>query len=173
MLVTLLLTLTLMSGGAVFLSMQLRSSKSAALVKQKITSEQCAEAGATAARGVVANNYGLWTSGLCNPPPPVGTGTCVVGSAASEPTWLASPAVDHDLDKNGTSDFVLTLVDNQDEVAPKANDMTKDNDLQIWVISTCTMGDVATTVRELVKFTPGNICYQSQLGGCGGAGNSK
>lgn len=173
MLITLLLTVALLSGGAVFLGMQLKSSRSAGLVKQKITAEQCAEAGIVASRTTVASNYGLWSTSLCNQPAPNGTGTCVIGSSASEPTWLNASVIDHDLDDNGTSDFVLTLIDNFDEVAPSANDATKDNDLQVWIVSTCTSGEITTQVRELVKYTPGNTCYQAQLGGCGGGGNSK
>lgn len=173
MLITLLLTSALLAGGAVMLGMQLKSTRSAGLVKQKITSEQCAEAGLIAGRSAVASNYGSWTGSLCNQAPPLGTGSCVIGSAASEPAWLNASVVDHDLDDNGTSDFVLTLIDNNDEVAPTANDPAVDNDLQVWVISTCTSGDITTQVRELVKYTPGNTCYQAQLGGCGGGGNSK
>lgn len=173
MLITMLLTVALLAGGSVMLGMQLKSSRSAGLVKQKITSEQCAEAGIVAGRGTVASNYGSWTGSLCNQAPPLGTGSCVIGSAASEPAWLNASVVDHDLDDNGTSDFVLTLIDNVDEVPPAANDPAKDNDLQVWVISTCTTGDITTQVRELVKYTPGNTCYQAQLGGCGGGGNSK
>lgn len=169
-LITLLLIAAMLGGGATLLGMQLRSSRSAGLVRQKVTSQSCAEGGLAAARPLVIANYGQWTSGLCNPPSPAGTGSCVIGSAASEAAFLQSPAVDHDLDNNGTSDFVLTLVDNEDETA--TNDMTKDNDLQVWVISTCTSGDVTTSARELVRYTPGGTCYQTQLGGCGGGGNS-
>ncbi len=172
LLITLLLTVAMLGGGATFLGMQLRSTRGAGLARQRITSESCAEAGLAAARVAVASNYGQWTSGLCNQPAPNGTGTCVIGSATFEPNFLKSPAIDHDLDNNGTSDFVLTLLDNDDEIAPVANDPTKDNDLQVWVSSTCTSGDITTTSRELVRYTPGGTCYQAQLGGCGGGGNS-
>lgn len=172
LLITLLLIVAMLAGGATFLSIQLRSSRASGLVKDRISSQSCAEAGLAAARTQVANNYGQWTSSLCNPPAPTGTGTCAIGSATAEPVWLRSPVVDHDLDDNGTSDFVLTLVDNDDEPAPMINDPTHDNDLQVWVISTCTIGDITAVVRELVKYTPAGTCYQTQLGGCGGAGNS-
>ena len=165
LLITLFLIVALLGGGATFLSMQLTSSKSAGVVKQKITSQACAEAGLVAGRSAVASNYPLWSVSFC-------TSSCVVGSASSEPTFLRSPLVDHDLDNNGTSDFVLTLVDNNDEVAPEANNPEVDNDLQAWLVSTCTMGDITTSARELVKFMPGGTCYANQLGGCGGTGNS-
>src|SRR5690606_3261174 len=124
-----------------------------------------------AARPGVAANYGSWNAGLCNPPAPRGNGSCTIGAQASEPAFLN--AVDHDLDDDGTADFVLTLVDNYDEVAPATNNMALDNDLQVFVISTCTkFSDMPVTVSELVQYTPGGTCYPTQLGGCAGTGNN-
>jgi hypothetical protein len=108
----------------------------------------CAEAGLAAARAQTAANYATWTPSLCNPPPPRGTGVCVIGSPAAEPAWLRTPFVDHDLDNDGVDDFVLTLVDNED-----ADGMTSDSDQQVYVISTCTKyPDHQVQVSELVRY---------------------
>jgi hypothetical protein len=173
-LITMLLVVSMLGGGAVLLNMQLHSSRSVAVVKQRISGQACAEAGLAAARGLVAANYSLWGPSLCNPPPPRGTGTCVIGSPTFEPVFLRSPAVDHDLDNDGTADFVLTLLDNDDEVAPATNNLAVDNDLQVYIVSTCIQNpENPIRVSELVRYTPGGTCYSTQLGGCGGAGNNK
>jgi hypothetical protein len=169
-LITLVIILALLGGGAVLVSMQLHATKSAGVVREKIGGTMCAEAGLAAARALVAANYQSWGPSLCNPPPPRGTGTCTIGAVASEPSWLA--AVDHDLDDDGVADFVLTLVDNDDE-APATNNMAVDNDLQVFVVATCVKNpELPVTVSELVQFTPGGTCYPTQLGGCAGTGNN-
>jgi hypothetical protein len=167
LLVTMILTASLLAGGAVLVSLQLKSTRSTELAKDRITSLYCAEAGLAAARQVVASNYAQWNASLCNPPAPEGTGTCVIGSVASQPSWLA--AIDNDLDDDGAPDFVITLVDNRDD---SPDDPTVDNDLQVFVVSTCTMFPDRLQVRELIRFNAGGNCYQAQLGGCGGNGNA-
>lgn len=165
-----IMIVSLLGGGAVLVSMQLHSTKSAGVVRARINGTMCAEAGLSAARALVIANYTSWSSALCNPPAPRGTGTCVIGSTAAEPAWLS--AVSHDLDGDGVADFVLTLVDNDDE-APATNNMAVDNDLQIYIVSTCIMNpDSPVSVSELVQFTPGGTCYPTQLGGCTGTGNN-
>jgi hypothetical protein len=161
--ITAMLAVSLLGGGAVLVRMQLASTQSVAVTRSKITGNACAEAGLAAARAAVTNNYGLWGPALC-------AGSCVVGSTASEPSFLAS--IDHDLDNDGTADFVITLVDNDDETP--VSDKTKDNDLQVYVVSTCLIDpSVRVQVSELVEFTPPGNTYDSQAGGVMGYGNSK
>ncbi len=146
-----MLIVALLGGGAVLLAMQLTSTRSTGITKATVTSRYCAEAGVSAAQPLVAANYAIWNASLCNPLPPRGTGACVIGSPAAEPIWLRSPAVSHDLDGDGTDDFVLTLVDNDDE--PAANDLTVDSDKQITIVSTCIMqAESPTQVSELVRY---------------------
>ena len=169
-LITMIIVVALLSGGAVLLGMQLSSTRSTELTRSGMTALYCAEAGLAAARPIVATNYASWNAALCNPPAPAGTGTCVVGSAAAEPSFLST--LNHDLDGDGVSDFVITLKDNDDEQSPLTQDYTHDNDLQVWIISTCTkFPETKKQVSELVRFNVGGTCYESQLGGCGGNGN--
>ncbi len=164
-LVTLVLIVALLGGGAVLVGMQFQSTRAAGLVTSRAKALACAEAGVVAARSAVAANYALWSTSLCNPPAPRGTGSCVIGSAAGEPSWLQGSAIDHDIDNDGNDDFVITLVDNDDEIG--ANNLALDNDLQIWVVSTCTSNpELQVQVMELVLFTPKQPCYDPQKLGC-------
>src|ERR1044071_6437040 len=121
MLVTLILTAALLGGAAVLVSTQLASTRSADLVKTATLSMYCADAGLASARSVVLASYPLWAGSI-------GTGT--------EPSWITS-GVNHDIDSDGTADFVITLTDNDDEVAPVTADATRDNDRRIFVVSRC------------------------------------
>lgn len=157
MLVTLILIAALLGGAAVLVSTQLAASRSTDLVRMTMLSADCAEAGLVSARPVVLASYALWAGSL-------GTGT--------EPSWITS-GVNHDLDGDGAADFVITLKDNDDELPPLTNDPTTDNDRRIFVISRCIKyGEVPREVGELVQYSGGGSCYQSQQGGCAGNGNS-
>jgi hypothetical protein len=156
MLVTLILIAALLGGAAVLVSTQLAASRSTDLIRMTMLSTDCAEAGLSAARPVVLANYALWAGSL-------GTGT--------EPSWITS-AVNHDLDGDGAADFVITLKDNDDD-APGANDLLHDNDLRIFVVSRCTKySETPKEIEELVQYSGGGTCYQSQQGGCASNGNS-
>jgi hypothetical protein len=156
MLVTLILIAALLGGAAVLASTQLAASRSTDLVRTTMLSTNCAEAGLSAARPVVLANYAQWAGSL-------GTGT--------EPSWITS-GVNHDLDGDGVADFVVTLKDNDDD-APAANDLLHDNDLRIFIVSRCTKySEVPKEVEELVRYSGGGTCYQSQQGGCASNGNS-
>jgi hypothetical protein len=171
-LITMLLTVALLAGGAVLIGMQLTSTKTTDVARLNKSSLYCAEAGLVAARAAVAANYPAWGAALCNPPPPRGTGTCVIGSPAAEPIFLQHPAVNHDIDGDGAQDFVLTLVDNDDEPGSGANDLSVDVDLQIFVTSTCIkFPDIRRQVSELVKHNAVVPCHKAQAGGCDGGGN--
>jgi type II secretory pathway component PulK len=157
MLVTLLLITALLSGAAILVSTQLSANRSTELVRSSTWSSYCAEAGLSAARPVVMANYPQWAGSL-------GTGV--------EPSWIAS-AIDHDLDGDGAADFAITLKDNDDETAPAPNNLARDNDLRIFIISRCfKYREVPKEVAELVQFSGGGTCYQSQQGGCASNGNS-
>src|SRR5262245_14617585 len=156
MLVTLILIAALLGGAAVLVSTQLASSRSTDLIRTTMQSTDCAEAGLAAARPVVLANYAQWAGSL-------GTGV--------EPSWITS-GVNHDLDGDGAADFVITSKDNDDD-APATNDPTRDNDLRIFIVSRCIKyGEVPKEIEELVQFSGGGTCYQSQQGGCASNGNS-
>lgn len=152
MLVTMILMSALLSGAAVLVSMQLKATRGAGIVREKISSLHCAEAGLVGAKATIAASYGLWNASL----------------GQTEPAWLAG--IDHDLDDDGAPDFAITLRDNFDEVP---EDPARDNDLTIYVVSTCTKyPDAPTEVTELVRYNGAASCYQAQLGGCGGNANA-
>lgn len=156
MVVTMVLVSALLAGSAVLASVQIKSSRSAELTKASISALHCAESGIVAARATVMNSYGSWNAAL---------------AAGTEPAWLT--AVDHDVDNDGEPDFTITLKDNDDESAPTANNVAVDNDLTIYIVSTCIKyPDVQTQVAEMVRFNGSSNCYQSQLGGCGGNNNA-
>ncbi|MDB4959005.1 MAG: hypothetical protein JWO36_6574 [Myxococcales bacterium] len=156
MLVTMILVAALFAGGAVLVSMQLGATRSTDVTRNGLSALYCAEAGLAAARPVVANNYANWSGSL---------------GTATEPSWLSG--INHDIDGDGSADFVITLKDNDDELPPLTNDLTHDNDLKIYIVSTCIKyPETPKEVRELVQFNLNATCYQSQEGGCGGNGNS-
>lgn len=155
MLVTLIVITALMAGATALISMQLSSSRGAELSRASNTAVHCAEAGLATALSTVATSYTQWNAAL---------------AAGTEPAWLAS--LDHDLDNDGTADFTLTLRDNNDETSV-ADNPAQDNDLAVFVVATCTKyPDIPMRVAQLVRYSGGGTCYQSQLGGCGGNNNA-
>jgi hypothetical protein len=155
MLVAMILMAALLAGAAVLVSLQLSSNRSTELTKTGITALYCAEAGLTATKATVALNQGDWGTYL-------GTG--------NQPSWLASPAIDHDIDDDGSDDFTVTLEDNFDETGTDVPGT--DADGRIYVVSKCTKyPDTPREVRELITFTQVTHCYSAQRGGCGGNGN--
>jgi len=158
MLVTLIIISALLAGAAVLVSMQISSSRSSDLSRTGMTATYCAEAGLSAARPVVASHYSSWA------------GSFYTGGTITEPSWLSSGIGSHDLDGDGSADFIVYLVDNDDETP---NDKSKDNDLRTFIVSKCIKyPDTPKAVEELVEFKGGGTCYQSQEGGCSGNGNS-
>jgi hypothetical protein len=153
MLVTMIMVAALLAGAASLAAMQMKSMRGSEMARTSISSLHCAEAGIVAARSAVMTNYALWNASL---------------GETTEPSWLS--AVNHDIDNDGTADYLITLRDNDDEAT---NDLTRDNDLQVFVVSTCIkFPDVQTQVAEMVRFNGGGNCYQAQLGGCGGNNNA-
>lgn len=165
-LITMLLTVALLGGGAVLLGMQLSGTKSVDVSRTKTLALHCAEAGITAARQGVAAAYTSWAGQICNPPAPEGTGTCVIGGVAGEPAFLAGINRELDTPPDG-ADFRIHLVDNDDG----DGNMAADNDLQVYVVSTCIKyGEIKQQVRELIKITPGNQGREEQKNGSIGIG---
>lgn len=160
-LITMLLTVALLGGGAVLLGMQLSSTKSVDVSRTKSLALHCAEAGIAAARQEVALGYSSWAGQICNQPAPLGSGTCVVGGVAGEPAFLSALNRDLDIPTDG-ADFRIHIVDNDDG----DGNMAADNDLQVYVVSTCIKyGDIKQQVRELIKVTPGNQGKEEQKNG--------
>ena len=154
MVVTLIIITALFAGAAAMSSMQLSSTKSSGLVREKTSSLYCAESGLAVARNAVITHYGDWSNWL---------------GQTSEPTWLQS--LDHDIDGDGVADFTLRLRDNADETVD--DNPNVDNDLAVFVVSACVkFGDAPAEVSELIRFNGGGNCYQAQLGGCGGNANA-
>ena len=153
MLVTLIIITVILAGAATMAQMQLSSNKSTDLVRVKVSSLHCAEAGLAVARTAVTANYSDWNNWL----------------GQGQPPWLAS--LDRDLDGDGVADFTLRLRDNADEMVD--DNPNVDNDLAVFVVSACVkFGDAPAEVSELIRFNGGGSCYQAQLGGCGGNANA-
>jgi hypothetical protein len=153
MLVTMIVIAALLAGAATLVALSARATQGAQISRSTKEALFCADSGLAAARDAIANNYPQWNGSL---------------GASVEPAWLG--AVRHDIDGDGQPDFAITIRDNDDE-AP--TDPTRDNDLTVWVVSTCTKyPEARTQVTELVHYNGGGNCYQSQLGGCGGNNNA-
>lgn len=154
MLVTLILITALTAGATALVSMQHDSTHAAQLTRSKVSALACAEAGLATARSAVASSYAQWNGAL---------------ATGLQPTWLASLA--RDLDGDNEADFELTLRDNEDELTG-TDDPAHDNDLAVYVVSTCVKySDAPVRVAELVRYRGGGSCYDAQLGGCGGNNN--
>lgn len=178
-LVTMIVVVALLGGGAVLLGMQMQSTRSTETSRTGMSALYCAEAGLNAARTLVGTSYAQWNGSLCNPGAPRSTGPCVpndlstanlITLAGFEPTWLNHPTVNHDLDGDGDNDFIITLLDNEDEPST-TNDYLRDNDLRVYLISTCiAFPEYPKQVTELVEFNAGTNCIKTQKGGCRGMG---
>jgi hypothetical protein len=147
------LLVALLAGGGVALYLQLQSTKSAEMVKASRTSFYCAEAGLASARQTIALNFATL--------PLVLTGTAV--------DWYP---ITGDIDADTVDDYIVTIVDNDDEAPPTVSDPTRDIDGQVFVISRCTKN--AETARQIVELVSlgagGGHLYRNQGGG--GAFNS-
>jgi len=155
-LVVMIVISSLLAGAAILVSLQLAATRSVDLSRSAMSALYCAEAGLSAARPVVAANYAQWNSAL---------------GQTTEPSWLSS--LNHDIDGDGVADFTIMLKDNDDEQSPLSNDLTRDNDLKIFIVSTCAKyPDTPRQVSELMLYNGSGTCFQSQIGGCGANGNS-
>jgi hypothetical protein len=155
MLVVSTILVALLAGGGIALYLQLESTKSASLTKSGKSSLYCAEAGLAASRGIISLNYFAWP-------------TLLDGDASNDPPWYP---IRGDIDGDGKNDYEVTVLDNDDEVAPADNDPAIDSDEKIFVVSKCLQNpEVPRQVMELVEYGGGGHIYKSQAGG--GAGNT-
>ena len=147
----------LLAGAAVALYLQLSSTRAAGYTAWSRGSLYCAEAGLAAARPLVGENYAVWPA-------------LIDTDSANDPAWY--PLIgDIDDPPDGQPDYIVTVRDNDDEFPPLANDPTRDNDLQVFIVSTCTKySDTPTTVLELVTYQGAGTVYRDQSGG--GSGNT-
>lgn len=160
MLVTLIIIAALIAGAAALVTTQLASTRSTGLTRNGITALYCAEAGLSAARDVVATGHSNWDASLA----------ASFGGDHTEPLWISSGITTHDLDGDGTADFHVYLVDNDDE-QPTPNPAA-DFDFQVFIVSVCDKyPETPKEIRELVQFNGGTQCYHSQQGGCNQVNN--
>lgn len=152
MLLVATILVALLAGGGVALYLQLQGTKSAGLVKAARTSLYCAEAGLAAARPIITRNQAGWDNVLDE-------------DSGNDPDWYP---ITGDADNDGTSDFEVTIRDNDDERLPAANDPTKDSDRRVFAVSRCTRNaDVMREVSELLIVSSGRHVYRNQDGGGG------
>jgi hypothetical protein len=163
MLITLILISAILAGAAVLVSLQLSANKSTEITNMGVRALHCAEAGLAASRTTVSNNQSSWVNNI-------GTGV--------EPSFLSS--VNHDIDGDGTSDFYITLEDDQDEYPTNggSNNNLIDVNNKVFLVSRCgtvvssvfvpKYADYPREVRELQSISNQVNCYNSQKGGCGG-----
>jgi hypothetical protein len=159
MLVTMIIISSLLAGAAVLVSMQLASNRSTDVARTGLAATYCAEAGLSAARTAVANNYVNWNAALA---------ACNGNYPCAEPAWLGSAAgIPHDIDTpaDGIDDFRIYIKDNDDEVGTGSNDITHDSDLRVFIVSRCIkFADTPKEVEELVEYSGGGSNYRSQQG---------
>jgi len=140
----------LLAAGATVLYLQLSSTRSASMMTQMRSALYCAEAGAVRARTVFGNGYASWNAALDTDPGTVPT--------------FQHPLVG-DIDGDGNNDYSVVIRDNDDELPPgqPVNNPEKDNDLAVFIVSTCTKyPDMPRTVMELVTYQGGGNVYKDQ-----------
>jgi hypothetical protein len=160
MLVVMIVMAALMTAGGLAIYVSSSETRSTGYVASSRQALFCAEAGLAQARSVVTQNYSTW-------------GLVLDTNTGNDPTWYP---IDGYLTDDGTGDFdyEVTIRDNDDELAPTANDATKDIDFQVYVTSTCLKyPESPRSVTELVRYEGGGYSYRNQSGqGAGNTGNA-
>ncbi len=100
MVLVLVILVALLAGGAVLLQLQLGSTRQTGVAADKRAALYCAEAGLTAARAVIVNNYADWS-------------LILDADGGNDPAWYP---VTGDLDGDGTADYEVRLRDNDDVI---------------------------------------------------------
>lgn len=146
----------LLAVGAIGLSLQLNSTKSATLVKDSRSALYCAEAGIAAARNILTANRAVWNDLLA----------WNADNTLTKPVWYP---ITGDIDDDGVMDFTVTIRDDGDDLDP----LTDFNDT-IIVVSVCTKyGDSPSSVMEVISLQGGGHSYRNQSGqGSGNTGNA-
>ena len=157
MMVVIIMLAALLAAGAVAIHVQMSDTRSTELVKTGRDALYCAEAGLSYARPIVGLSFATWSEALD-------------GDPANDPPWYPIRA---DLDGDGTPDVEVTLRDNDDERPPAANDPSRDNDLQVFMIARCLrFPNTPREVMELVGYQGGGALYRNQAGqGASNTGN--
>jgi hypothetical protein len=146
------LLIALLAGGGVALYLQLQSTKGAGMVKASRASLFCAEAGLAASRMIIALNSAQWP-------------LLLDADDTNDPPWY--PLRD-DIDGDGEDDYEVRVRDNDDELPPVANDLTRDNDRQLFMVGRCLKNAAASRqVVELVRIAGSGQIYRNQAGGGG------
>jgi len=149
----------LLAGGAAALYLQVSSTRAVGLVASSRGALYCAEAGLAASRQLV-NDQAVWAA-------------LIDGNPANDPPWYP---ISGDIDEppDGVTDYVVTVIDNDDEQPPLANDPTVDTDLSVFLRSTCTKyPNTPSTVLEMVSYSAAGSVYRNQAGqGSGSTGNT-
>jgi hypothetical protein len=160
MMLVVTLLAALLAGGALAIYLEVSDTRATSYVPAARRSLYCAEAGLAAARPIVGANYATWVDVLD-------------GNPENDPPWYPITG-DIDDPPDGVPDYEVAIRDNDDELAPAANDPTHDNDLEIFVVSTCIKyPDSPREVLELVMYKGGGAVYRNQSGqGSGNTGNT-
>ena len=153
--VTLMVVTALLTAGALALYLQMADTHSAQYVTQSRGALFCAEAGLSAARDYISDNYADW-------PQMLDTDT------SNDPDGYP---VEGDLDGDGTMDWRVTIRDDDDEFP--TNNANVDANGTIFMVSACLQyPDTPREVLELVSFSGGGTNYRNQQGqGAGGTNN--
>ena len=157
MLIALLVVSSLMTVGVLAIALTLGETKSTGYSADAKAALYCAEAGLAKARPIVGSNYSDWNTILGG------------GSVA----WYPITG-DLDVPGDNVNDFTVTIRDNDDEPVGTANDPTHDNDMRVFIVSTCTRyPETPRQVTELIYYTGGGNSYRDQSGqGAGNTGNA-
>lgn len=143
----------LLAIGAIGLSLQLNSTKSATLVKDNRAALYCAEAGIAKARNVLVANRSVWNDLL-----------------DGNPNALPWYPITGDIDGDGVDDYSVTIRDDGDDTT-----LTADSNDTIIVTSACTkfLPAAPATVIEVISMQGQGNEYRNQSGqGAGNTGNA-
>ena len=123
----------------------------------------CAEAGIASSRAVVGANYASW-------------GTVLDADSGNDPTWYPIRGWLDDGVHASTDvpDYEVTIRDNDDELPPMVNNLARDNDLHVFVVSRCLKyPDMPRAVSELIEYQGGGNVYRNMAGqGASNTGNN-
>jgi hypothetical protein len=157
--VVMVLVSALLTAGALAVHLAVGDTRATGYAAASRSALYCAEAGLASARALIGASYASWPLLLDDDP-------------ANDPSWYPIRA-DLDAPADGVTDFEVTIRDNDDELAPVANDPRRDNDLRVFVVSRCTRHrETPRQVLELITYEGGGNVYRNQSGqGAGNAGN--
>ena len=162
MFVAMVVITALLTAGMIAIYVGAAETRSSDYVATSRRSLFCAEAGIAASRGVVGTNYGSW-------------GLVLDADVNNDPAWYPMRGyLDDDHDPNAPPDYEVTIRDNDDELPPMANNLNRDNDLKVFVVSRCLKyPEMPRTVSELIEYEGGGNVYRNMSGqGASNTGNN-